>query len=99
MTAYMVLTHRIVDLDRYYDEYVPQILPLLAKHGIEIVAAELDGSPLEGGATSAIVFRAPSEDAFRALYEDPDYAGPKALRHSLTDDRHLMLAPEFTLPV
>jgi uncharacterized protein (DUF1330 family) len=98
MTAYMVLTHKIVDLKRYVDEYVPLVIPLLERHGIEVVAAELNGDALEGGATSAIVFRGASKDAFRALYEDPDYADPKALRHSLTTDRNMVIAPELASP-
>jgi hypothetical protein len=40
--------------------------------------------------------RAESEDALRAFYDDPDYAGPKALRQSITANVNGIIAPEFT---
>jgi len=33
MTAYFILTHTITDLDRYRSEYIPLVLPFIAKHG------------------------------------------------------------------
>ena len=98
MTAYLVLTHKVTDVDRYTGEYVPQVMPLLAKHGIEVVAAHFGATALEGSADSAVVLRAETEAAFRDFYDDPDYAGPKALRLSITSDQDMVVAPEFTPP-
>ena len=51
---------------------------------------------LEGDADSVVVLRADSEEALRGFYDDPGYAGPKALRHSITSGADMILAPGFT---
>jgi uncharacterized protein (DUF1330 family) len=98
MTAYMALTQKVVDVDKYLGEYVPQVMPLLEKHGIEVLAVNLGVSAIEGSADSVVVFRAESEGNFSAFYNDPDYAGAKELRKSITSDQNMVAAPEFTPP-
>ena len=98
MTAYLVLTQRVADVDKYVGEYVPQLVPLVQKHGIEVLAAHFGATAIEGNADSVIVMRAGSEAAFRSLYDDPEYAGPKALRWSITSEQNMVVAPEFTPP-
>ena len=44
MTAYFVLTHAIIDLDRYRSEYIPLVLPFIAKYDWEIVVASPDAN-------------------------------------------------------
>ena len=39
MAAYYILTQTITDLERYRDEYIPQVLPFIAKYDGEIVVA------------------------------------------------------------
>ena len=36
MTAYLALTQNVADLEKYVDEYVPPVLQLFEKYGIEI---------------------------------------------------------------
>lgn len=98
MTAYLALTHKVADVDRYVGEYVPQVMPILEKHGIEVLAAHFGATAIEGSADSVIMLRAESEEAFRKFYDDPEYADPKALRWSITSDRNMVAAPEFTRP-
>lgn len=98
MTAYLALTHRVADVDRYLGEYVPQVLPLLDKHGIEVLAAHFGADAVEGTADGVVLLRADSEIAFVEFYDDPDYAEPRALRHSITSERNLVVAPEFAPP-
>lgn len=95
MAAYLVLTHTVEDMERYFGEYVPQVTPLLQKHGVDVLVGHFGASAIEGRANSAIVLRAESEDALREFYNDPDYAGPKALRQSLTSNSNAVIAPEF----
>ena len=95
MTAYMVLTHTVHDADAFARDYVPAIRPVLLKHHIEVIALSLNTTPLEGEANSAVVFRAASEDAFRAFYNDPDFEGPKQIRHSMTSHRAMVVIPSF----
>ena len=80
----------------YLGDYVPQVVPLLQKHGIEVLAGHFGATALEGSADSVILLRAESEAAFRDFYDDPDYAGPKALRLSITSDQNMVVAPQFT---
>jgi uncharacterized protein (DUF1330 family) len=98
MTAYMVLTHTVHDTDAFARDYVPAIRPVLRKHHIEVIAISLDATPLEGEANSAVVFRAASEEVFREFYNDPDFEGPKQLRHSITSDRTMVVIPPFGEP-
>ncbi len=39
MAAYLVLMQEIHDLEGYRGEYVPQVLPLLQKHGAQFLVA------------------------------------------------------------
>lgn len=98
MTAYMVLTHTVADVDRFVGEYVSQVRPLLQKHGIEVIAAGFGMTPLEGSANSAVVFRSASEEAFHRFYDDPEFDGPKALRHSISLNSDMLIVPAFTPP-
>ena len=72
-------------------------MPLLEKHGIEVLVAQFGATAFEGSADSLIILRAESEADLRNFYNDPDYAGPKALRQSITSDANWVLAPQFEL--
>ena len=98
MTAYLALTHKVADVDKYVGEYVPQVMPILQEHGIEVLVAHFGAEAVEGTADSLILLRAESEVAFSDFYDDPDYAAPKALRLSITSDQNMVIAPEFALP-
>jgi len=48
MTAYYILTHTIIDPERYQKEYIPATWPILTKHKGEIVAVSLNAESLQG---------------------------------------------------
>lgn len=48
MTAYFVLMQQVDDVDRYRSEYLPQVGPLMKKHGAEVVVGGLDAEPARG---------------------------------------------------
>jgi len=98
MTAYVVLTQQVSDVDRYVGEYAPQAMPILQKYGIEVLVFQIGATSLEGDADSVVVLRADSEDDLRGFYDDPGYAGPKALRHSITSGAAMVLAAAFAPP-
>ena len=99
MAAYFILTHTITDLERYRNEYIPQVLPFIAKHGGEIVVASFDAEPLQGNpAAGVVVLRFPSEERVRAFVNDPEYQPAKELRVAITTDASAVLAPEFQMP-
>ena len=99
MSAYFILTHTITDPDKYQSEYVPQVLPFIAKYDGEIVVATPDAEPLQGSpAKGVVVLRFPSEEAVRGFVNDPEYQRVKELRIALTTNANAVLAPEFQMP-
>ena len=99
MSAYFILTHTITDPETYQQEYVPKVLPFLAKYNADVVVAELDAEPLEGDpAKGAVVLRFPSEQAIRDFVNDPDYQPVKEIRLALTTNGNAVMAAEFEMP-
>jgi uncharacterized protein (DUF1330 family) len=99
MSAYFVLTHTITDPQKYRQEYVPAVMPFLAKHKAEVVVAELEAKPLEGTPSKGVVvLRFPSEQAIRDFLTDPDYQPVKQIRMGITTNGNAVMAPEFKMP-
>jgi uncharacterized protein (DUF1330 family) len=99
MAAYYILTHTITDIERYRDEYIPQVLPFIAKYDGEIVVASFDVEALQGTPeTGVVVLRFPTEEAVRGFANDPEYQPVKELRLAVTTNGNAVLAPEFRMP-
>jgi len=99
MTAYFILTHTITDLEAYRSEYIPQVLPFIAKYDGEIVVASPDVEPLQGSPEKGVVvIRFPSEEAVRGFVNDPEYQPAKELRIAVTTNANAVLAPGFQMP-
>ena len=95
MSAYIIASYDIVDAEGY-EPYVPGVVPLLAKHGAEIVVADRNAQALEGGKRSSyVVLRFASEEAALAWYNDPDYVDVRKLRIDSSENTNLVLAHEF----
>jgi uncharacterized protein (DUF1330 family) len=99
MTAYFILTHTITDIEKYRAEYIPQVLPFIAKYNGEIVVASFDAEALQGSPEKGVVvLRFPSEEAVRDFVNDPEYQPAKDLRIAVTTNANAVLAPEFQMP-
>lgn len=99
MAAYYILTQTITDIERYGKEYLPQVIPFIAKHKGEVIVSSLDAEPLQGNpAKSVVILRFPSEQAVRDFDNDPDYQPAKEIRLALTTHANAVLAPEFQMP-
>jgi uncharacterized protein (DUF1330 family) len=99
MAAYFILTQTVTDRTAYAEQYVPGVLPFLAKHGAEILVAALETEALQGKpADGVVVLRFPSEGAVRDFVNDPDYRPLKELRLRITTNASAVLAPEFEWP-
>jgi len=99
MAAYYILTHTITDIERYGEEYIPQVLPFIAKYNGEVVVASFDAEPLQGNPEKAVVvLRFPSEQVIRDFMNDPEYQPVKEIRLALTTNANAVLAPEFQMP-
>ena len=99
MAAYFILTHTITDIQRYRDEYIPQVIPFIAKYEGEVVVGSFDAEPIQGNPEKGVVvLRFPSEQAVRDFVNDPEYQPVKKIREALTTNANAVLAPEFRMP-
>ncbi len=99
MAAYYILTHTITDVERYREEYVPRVIPFIAKYDGEVVVASFDAEPLQGNPEKGVVvIRFPSEQSVRDFMNDPEYQPVKEVRLALTTNANAVLAPEFQMP-
>jgi len=93
---YVIAQLAVKDLARYREEYVQHVVPLIAKHGGEVLVASTEARAFEGAPHGSwtVVIRFPSREDAVAWYESPEYAPLKQLRiESLTDGGHLALVP------
>ena len=98
MPAYVIVSYDIADA-KAYESYVPGVMPLLQKHGAEILVADFQAEALEGRARGVnVVLRFESEEAARNWYNDPDYQPVKKVRLDSTSGGMAVLAKGFTLP-
>lgn len=99
MSAYFILTQTITDPEKYQKEYIPGVLPFLAKHKGEVIVADFEATPIQGDpAKSVVVLKFPSEQAIRDFIDDPDYKPAKDLRLAITTNANAVMAPEFKPP-
>ena len=98
MAAYMIASYDIVDA-KAYDGYVPAVVPLLAKHGAEILVADFDAKPIEGEKRSVyVVLRFDSEKAALDWFRDPAYEPVRKIRLGSCGNNNIVLAKEFVPP-
>ena len=98
MAFYVIASYDIVDPEGYKG-YVPGVMPLLAKHGAEVLVAEFDGQALEGPKRSVyVVLKFASEEAALGWYQDPAYESVKKIRLTSCNNNSLVLAREFVPP-
>ena len=53
MSAYYILTQTVTDPQKYGQEYVARVMPILAKHRGELIVGELEAKPLQGDPAKA----------------------------------------------
>ena len=98
MSAYFVVTYDITD-PAGYEPYVPGVIPLLQKHGAEILVADYESEVLEGDKrTVVVVLKFENEDKAKAWYNDPEYEPLKKLRLDVTANSNAFLTKQFVPP-
>ena len=98
MSAFIIASYDIVD-SKGYEGYVPGVVPLLQKHGAEILVAEYDAQLLEGEKRSVyVVLRFESEKAALNWYNDPAYEPVRKIRLGSCNNNNLVLAKQFVPP-
>ncbi len=95
MAVYFIASYDIDD-PQGYEAYVPGVVPLLQKHGAEIVVADFEATTIEGQACGVnVVLRL---EAAMTWYNDPDYGPVKQIRLASTSNGTAVLAKEFVPP-
>lgn len=95
MSAYILAVYDIVDSDRY-SGYVPGVVPLLQKHGADVLVAEYDARALEGEKRSVyVVLRFESEEAALGWYNDPAYEPVRKIRLDSCANGNVVFARPF----
>lgn len=95
MAVYVIGGYGITD-PKSYEGYVPGVVPLLQKHGAEILVADYESQPLEGEPRKVnVVLKFPSEEAARHWYNDPAYAPVRQIRVDTTEGGYIVMAKEF----
>ena len=98
MAAYFIVSYDITDPDAYA-EYPPGVIPLLQKHGAEILVADYEARAVEGEARGVnVVLRFETEEAAMNWYNDPEYNAVKQVRLDTTANTTAHLAKEFVMP-
>ncbi|WP_322544770.1 DUF1330 domain-containing protein [Rhodococcoides fascians] len=99
MSYFAVVIHDVDDQERYGQEYIPGAMELINKHGGAVVGLAPQLTKVEGepSAQTGVIIAFPTEDAFKAWYDDPDYAPLRELRHSITSTRTMVGVPEFSM--
>jgi uncharacterized protein (DUF1330 family) len=98
MSVYVIASYDIRD-PKDYEGYVPAVVPLLQKHGAEILVADFAAQGVEGPARGVnVVLRFKSEEAARNWYNDPAYAPVKQIRLDSTANTTIVMAKEFAPP-
>ena len=98
MAAYIIATYDITDAEGY-QAYPPGVVPLLQKHGAQILVADYAAEGLEGTAPGVtVVLKFASEEAARNWYNDPEYGPVKQIRLDSSQNGVVVLAKEFVMP-
>ena len=82
MSAYFILDMSVLDSDKL-QEYGNRVLKLAQKHGGEFIVQSTDHEAIEGDwqPQLLVIVRYPNRQAIHDLYNDPEYAPLKKLRH------------------
>ena len=97
MACYIVLNYDVQDKEMF-EKYVPAAMPVIAKHGAKILAADRDPQDIEGASRQALVIlEFESEEAAKGWYNSPEYQAVVKLRTESTEG-WARLVPEFVNP-
>lgn len=92
MASYVIVSYDIVD-PKAFEPYVPGVIPLLQKHGGEVLVADFEAKSLEGEKRGVnVVLKFASEEAALAWFNDPAYEPVKKIRYDSCANNYMVLA-------
>lgn len=95
MAVYYIGSYDVTD-PQSYDEYVKRVIPLLMKHGCEIIVADREAQKIEGESRNInLVLKFENQEQAMAWYNDPEYQPVKGVRLSATTNSTGVLAKAF----
>ncbi len=95
MAVYLVTSCDITDPQKYAP-YVPNVMPILAKYGAEIVAADKSAITVDGDERDlTVIIKFPTPEALTELISDPDYTPWMETRLASTTNRATIIVGEF----
>ncbi len=95
MAVYLVTSCDITDPEKYAP-YVPNVMPLLDKHGAEVIAADRIAITIDGEKRDlTVIIKFPSPEVAGKFSEDPDYQPWKEIRLASTTNRATIMVGEF----
>lgn len=98
MAVYYIGSYDVTD-SQSYDQYVKRVIPLLMKHGCEIIVADREAKKMEGESRNInLVLKFDTQEQALAWYNDPDYQPIKGIRASSTTNSTGVLAKAFEPP-
>lgn len=98
MATYLIASYDVDD-PRAFEAYGPAVMPLLQKHGAELVVADRDARVVEGERREVnVVLRFQSEAAALGFIHDPEYEPVKAIRLRATSNGTVILTDQFVPP-
>ena len=94
MPAYVICSYDIAD-PKGFEAYVPGVMPLLQKHGAEIVVADFSAKAVEGRPASVqVILKFESEEAAERWYHDPEYTPVKQIRLASTKNGSMVFVKQ-----
>ncbi len=95
MAVYLVTSCDITDPEKYAP-YVPNVMPLLDRHGAEVIAADKNAITIDGEKRDlTVIIKFPSPEVAREFSEDPEYQPWKEIRLASTTNRASIMVGEF----
>ncbi len=95
MPVYYITQYDIID-SKSYQEYITKVIPLLMKHGGELLVADLDTKIIEGEPRNfTAIIKFTSEDDALNWYNDIEYIQAKSIRLKATRGTSAVLAKHF----
>jgi len=94
MPAYVICSYDIAD-PKGFEAYVPGVMPLLQKHGAEVVVADFSAKVVEGRPPSVhVILKFESEEAAERWYHDPEYTSVRQIRLDSTTNGSMVFVKQ-----
>lgn len=95
MAVYLFTSYDLID-EEAYAPYVPNVMPILERHGGEIVASDESASVIDGEKRDiTVILKFPDEASAMNMAGDPEYQPWMERRLAATENRTSVLIKGF----